>query len=102
MTWHELLAAKRVAPEPTSKQELDELREVVARNLQDAQLAGLSSDGKFSMAYNAARTLANMVVRCEGYRVKHQGGGHYNTFLGLEAAEPTFAAMAAYLDVCRQ
>ena len=29
MTWTDLVTAKRVAPEPTNKQELDELREML-------------------------------------------------------------------------
>jgi hypothetical protein len=28
-------------------------------------------------------------------------GGHYNTFLALESADPAFAALSAYFDVCR-
>ena len=56
MTWNELVQQKRVAAEPATKQELDELRALVQRNLQDAALRGLSPDGKFGMAYNAAQS----------------------------------------------
>jgi len=102
MSWTKLQAEKRVAPEPTSRAEIDELREVVERNLNDAALPGLSADGKFAMAYNAARTLANIAVRASGYRVKHAGGGHYNTFLAMEQAlGPAYATLSAYFDACR-
>ena len=49
-----------------------------SRNLQDAAPPGLSVDGKSSMAYNAARTLATVAVRAAGYRIKQTGGGHYS------------------------
>jgi len=102
MTWNELLKQKRVAAEPATKQELDELRALAGRNLQDAALPGLSTDGKFSMAYNAARTMATVAVRAAGYRIKQTGGAHYNTFLALETAlGPSVSTMAAYLDNCR-
>jgi hypothetical protein len=72
----------------------------VTRSLQDANAAGLSTDARFVMAYDAARTLALIVVRSEGYRPRSVGG-HYNTFLALEAADPAFAALASYFDSCR-
>jgi len=50
------------------------------------------------MAYDAARTLSVMIVRAAGYRPRSVGG-HYNTFLALEAADPpAFAALSAYFD----
>lgn len=101
MSWTQLLADKRVATEPATKQELDDLRGVVARSIKDAQAINLSADGKFGFAYNAARSIATIVVRASGYRVKSQGGGHYNTFLALGAADPAFAALAVYFDACR-
>jgi hypothetical protein len=52
------------------------------------------------MAYDAARTLSLMIVRAEGYRPR-SAGGHYNTFLALEAADPSFARLSAYFDGCR-
>jgi len=98
-----LLAEKRVAAEPATKQELDDLRSIVTRSVADAETPGLSDDGRFSMAYNAGRTLALMVVRAEGYRPKSAGGGHFNTFMAFEAADPgAFQQLAAYLDACRQ
>ena len=102
MTWKQLLADRRVAKELTDRTEIEALRAVVQRNLADAQLKGLSSDGRFGHAYDAARTLATIVVRASGYRVKLEGGGHYNTFQALKAAAPSFAKMATYLDACRR
>src|SRR3954471_19318310 len=101
MTWPKLLAANRVAREPTSKQELDELREMAALNLKDANVDGLSARGRYEFAYNAARILATLVVRAAEYRVISKGGHHYYTFVALETTDATFAKAAAYFDAAR-
>lgn len=94
MTWKELLANKNVTLEPPSKAELDSLRSIVARSLKDVAVPGLSADARFVLAYDAARTLSLMIVRAAGYRPRAVGG-HYNTFLALEAANPAFAKQSA-------
>ena len=99
MSWAKLLG-RHVTAEPTSKSELDNLRSIVTRSLQDAVAAGLSADARFVMAYDAARTLSLILVRSEGYRPKSLGG-HYNTFLALQEADPTFATLSTYFDGCR-
>jgi hypothetical protein len=101
MTWAKLLTANRVAREPTSKQELDELDEMAALNLQDADVKGLSGRGRYEFAYNAARLLATLVVRAAGYRIISKGGHHYYTFLALEVSDSAFAKAAAYFDAAR-
>jgi hypothetical protein len=101
MNWTTLLGEKRVAAEPSSKSELDNLRSIVARCLSDIHVPGLSDEQRFIIAYDAARTLALMIVRAAGYRPK-KVGGHYNTFAALEAADaPAFHAIADYLQTCR-
>ena len=99
MSWAKLLG-RYVTAEPTSKAELDNLRSIVTRSLQDAVATGLSADARFVMAYDAARTLSLILVRAEGYRPKSLGG-HYNTFLALQEADPTFTTLSTYFDVCR-
>src|SRR5436309_15028266 len=101
MSWTKLLAGKRVATEPTSKQELDEFREMVAHNLADAQVPGVSAQGRFEFAYNAARLMATIVVRACGYRVISKGGHHYYTFQALETADAVFIKQAALFDLAR-
>ena len=100
MSWAKLLADKRVTRSRPSKAELDNLRSIVTRSLKDVTAPGLSPDARFIMAYDAARTLSLIVVRAAGYRPRVVGG-HYNTFLALEAADPTFAARSVYFDGCR-
>jgi hypothetical protein len=100
MSWAKLLADNRVTRLAPSKSELDNLRSIVTRSLKDVTATGLSADARFIMAYDAARTLSLIVVRAEGYRPKSVGG-HFNTFLALEAADPAFASLSTYFDGCR-
>jgi len=72
------------------------------RSLNDAHTKGLSDDCRFGIAYDAARILATAVIRASGYRVKLEGGAHYNTFQGLAAADGDFNQLALYFDVCRK
>jgi hypothetical protein len=57
MNWKQFQDERRVAQEPTDKAEIEAFREVVQRNLSDGNLKGLSCDGRFGHAYDAAHTL---------------------------------------------
>jgi hypothetical protein len=56
MSWAKLLTDSRVTALPPSKAELDKLRSIVTRSLSDVTSGGLSSDARFVIAYDAART----------------------------------------------
>jgi hypothetical protein len=101
MSWTKLLAEKRVAREATSKKELDELRAMVAVNLKDAHVSGISAQGRFEFGYNAARLMATVVVRASGYRIIAKTGHHYFTFQALQASDPAFVKTAIYFDKAR-
>jgi hypothetical protein len=62
VTWTNLLASRDVQQHRTSKRELNDMRALVARDLADAQVAGLSADRRFATAYNAALQTANMAI----------------------------------------
>lgn len=102
MSWQSLLANRKIQTHTTSKQELDDLRAVVARDLADAAIPQMSADRRFATAYNAALQTATMVIACAGYRTS--GLGHHQTT--FEAAElaisPTSAPLMAYFDTCRR
>jgi hypothetical protein len=100
VTWQELLNKKSITAEPTSKSEIDNLRSIVSRSLANVAVPGLATDIRFILAYDAARTLALMIVRSEGYRPRAVGG-HYNTFIALEAADPAFSTLSSYFNNCR-
>jgi hypothetical protein len=102
MSWQQLLAAHRVQPHTTSRQELDGLRTVVARDVSDAKVPGLSTDRKFATAYNAVLQLAKMAIAWAGYRVVGQGH-HRTTFEALELAiGRSIAPLARYFETCRR
>jgi hypothetical protein len=71
-----LLANKEAQKHKTSKKELDNMRALIARDLADAGIAGLSADRRFATAYNAALQAANMAIACAGYRIMSKVGHH--------------------------
>jgi hypothetical protein len=102
MTWKQLQVSGRVRPHATSKNELDGLRAVVARDLVDAAVPGLSDDRRFATAYNAVLQLAKMAIACVGYRVTGQAH-HQTTFEAVELAMgKKVAALTAYFETCRR
>jgi hypothetical protein len=103
MSWKQLLAARKVHTHKTSKQELDDLRAVIRRDLSDAAIPALSEDRRFATAYNAALQTAKMAVACAGYRVGAIPGHHAISFecaglaLGKEAD-----GLVAFFDISRR
>ena len=75
---------------------------VVARDLKDASLEGLSDDRRFATAYNGVLQLAKMVVACAGYRIAARKGHHRVTLEAVQLAMgPAIAKHVAYFDTCR-
>src|SRR5689334_7092750 len=102
MSWQSLLQAQRVKRHRTSVQEINDLRDVVERDLQDAAIEALSADRRFATAYNAVLQLAKMVIACAGYRVVGPGH-HLATFEALEIAMGSMVSpLVAYFDTCRR
>jgi hypothetical protein len=103
MSWKALLAARKIHTHQSSKQELDELRAVVKRDLADAALPALSEDRRFATAYNAALQVARMATACAGYRVAAVPGHHALNFecaglaLGKQADK-----LVLFFDGCRR
>ena len=102
VTWTQLLAHNEVQRHKTSKKELDKLRAVVARDLGDASLDGVSADRRFATAYNAALQTAKMAIACAGYRVV--GAGHHR--ISFEVVKLAMGKPADrysdYFDRCRR
>lgn len=103
MTWARLLASRDVQRHKTSKKELDDIRALIARDLADAAIAGLSADRRFATAYNAALQTANLAIACAGYRVTAKVGHHR---IALESARlalgPIADEFADYFEICRR
>ena len=103
MSWTQLLATRKVHKHQTSKQELDELRAIVERDLQDATIPALSEDRRFATAYNAALQTAKMAIACAGYRVGAVPGHHALTFEAAGLALGNQAkSLLDYFEGCRR
>jgi uncharacterized protein (UPF0332 family) len=103
MSWKKLLQDNKVHRHTTSRQELNEIRRLVARDLTDAALLALSEDRRFATAYNAALQTAKMAIACAGYRIASVPGHHRLTFEGAKLALGKPAEhLADYFDSCRR
>ena len=105
MSWRNLLANGSVNTHTTSRQEIENLRDLVNRDLQDAEIEGLSDDRRFATAYNAVLQLSKMAIACSGYRVSSNKVGHHRTtFEAVKNAVPSrdVANLADYFETCRR
>jgi len=103
MTWTKLLANKEVQKRRPSKSELGNIRALIARDLADAAVKGLSVDRRFATAYNAALQVANMAIACAGYRVTGKTGHHKISFESIRLALGQAAdKWADYFEMCRR
>ena len=102
MTWTNLLTNKEAQKHKTSKTEMDNMRALIARDLSDAGIAGLSADRRFATAYNAALHAANMAIACAGYRIMSKFGHHR---VSLESTKLVLGKpvhnYADYFETCR-
>ena len=88
-------------PHQTSKQEIENLFNIVKRDLEDAQRHDVSNDWKFGIAYNAALKLCTILINMSGYRPE-KALAHYRTIqaMPLILGQDKFDD-ADYLDACR-
>ena len=103
MNWNSLLAQGEVKAHRTSRQEIDNLRALIARDMADSALPGLSADRQFATAYNAALQSGKIAIACSGYRVTARAGHHAVTFEAAHLAiGSTAKAFTDYFDACRR
>jgi hypothetical protein len=102
-SWQQWLAKGDVKAHQTSKQEIDNLRALITRDLADASVTALSADRRFATAYNAALQAATIAIACSGFRVSARAGHHKVTFeaagiaIGIKAA-----TLTDYFETCRR
>jgi hypothetical protein len=97
------LASHDVQRHRTSKRELDDLRALVARDLTDAAVAGVSADRRFATAYHAGLLAAHMAIASAGYRVTARTGHHKVAFESITLAlGPAAQKYADYFETCRR
>jgi len=103
VSWAKLFADKKIKTHTSSLSEINNLREVIERDMKDANLPGLSADRSFATGYNATLQTAHMVVACAGYRVGSVPGHHKIAFDAAELAMgPTVKTLVMYFDACRR
>ncbi|MDA3885802.1 MAG: hypothetical protein PF638_09430 [Candidatus Delongbacteria bacterium] len=85
----------------TSKQEIEQLLQIVDRDIKDSKQTDLSPDWRFGIAYNAALKLCTILLYSEGF-MSERNAAHYRTIqsisliLGKEREDD-----ADYLNTCR-
>jgi len=103
VNWKALLAARSVQAHKTSVKEISALRKLVARDMADAGVSGLSADRRFATVYNAVLQLSKMAIACSGYRVTTGAGHHQKTFEAVKAAlGKAVSSYADYFETCRR
>jgi uncharacterized protein (UPF0332 family) len=104
MSWSNLVKDRIVQKHSTSRQEIENLRELVNRDLKDAELENLSDDRRFATAYNAVLQLSKMAISCSGHRLTTGAGHHRNTFEAVKVALSTAFAdsLVDYFETCRR
>lgn len=103
MNWKHWLDKGDIQKVHVNRKSLADLANLVDRDLNDAQVASLSADRRFAIAYNAALNLANYVIRKNGYRVAAKVGHHRVTFLVAgEALGKATKSHLDYFDLCRR
>ena len=97
----EKLLGNKIEKLSYSKQEIDNLMDIVKRDISDAEVKEISNDRRYAAAYNAVLQLCTMLIRKKGYRIR-KTGHHYNTFraAGLLLGK-THEMTINYFDSCR-
>lgn len=88
----------KLKAEPPGQAEFDGLVRSAKRKLPDAQNSGLSPESRFSLAYDAAHSLALAALRWHGYRSENR----YIVFQVLDSTVSFPAAKWRVLDNCHQ
>ncbi len=86
----------------TGKQEINNLFQIVDRDLKDAKEKTISQDWRFGIAYNAVLKLCTILLVSEGYRPERTLQ-HYRTIFAMpEILGKEMREDAQYLDTCRK
>ncbi len=85
-----------------TKEEIENLLQIVERDLKDAASRDLSDDWKFGIAYNAALKLCTVLLHGSGFRPE-KNLAHYRTLQALPLIlGKKHNRNADYLDACRK
>jgi len=97
--WH---SAGKLKKHQTSKQEINDIFNLIERDLQDASLEDLSADRKFNITYNAAFQAGLSLIYCYGYKPAIESH-HSLTWTALrDILGQEHLSVIDYLDRCRK
>ena len=90
-------------PHRSTEKEIERFKKLIARDLSDCVIEGLSVDRSFATAYQAALNISRMVIAASDYRVSAKTGHHALTFeiAGLILGE-RFQGYLDFFEVCRR
>lgn len=100
MSLERLLSEKRLVEYKPTEKEIQDLLELVERNLKDSRIPALSVDRKFISLYSAGQLLATIVLHINGYRTRGEAH-HHTTFEAAKIFLPREASILDYFDRCR-
>ena len=86
----------------TSRDEIQNLLNLVKRDLTDCRIPELSTDWRFAIAYNAALQCCSIALYCRGFKVARGQSEHYRAIQSLVyTLGKEHAADRDYLNACR-
>lgn len=101
MSLEEWLRSGYLTEHQATVAEIQKLLGLVDRELSDAAVPGLSDDGRFMHAYDAALQLCTIALHVSGYKVSRGKGHHSYTINSLEYALGRHqTANKNYLSTC--
>ncbi|MBI5548845.1 MAG: hypothetical protein HY901_33600 [Deltaproteobacteria bacterium] len=101
MTLRDWLKNGWLSEHVTSHEEIANLLGLCDRDLQDCRTVGLSSDWRFSIAYNAALQAATAALAASGYRAAREAH-HYRVLQSLTFTINAQPALVRRLDAFRK
>jgi Xaa-Pro aminopeptidase len=92
-----------LAEHKTDALEIASLFAIVAREISDSQVKGISPDGMFTHAYRASLTPSTILLYASGYSVSRGHSHHHRTIACLpKILGDEIIHDAKYLDKCRE
>jgi len=67
----------------TSREEIQNLLKIIERDLKDCRCENLSSDWRFTIAYNAALRCCSIPLYCSGYKINRGQSEHYRVIQSM-------------------
>ena len=93
-----LVKINQLKVEPPNQKEFDGMLASAKQRLQDAQVEGLSDEGRFALAYGAAHAISLAALRWHGYRSENR----YLVFQCLPRTVGLENTKWRVLDVCHK